>query len=550
MYVGNLDFASDAASVASGLARLLGPALASSARATEVPGWVDRRRADGTPKPRKKRDAGKRNRGFAVLEFPDAALGRDAAAALHGATLDGRALRSSAGVRVRRSDAEDANRADDEDRGAPGEEEAAREARRARREHDRRQKRRRKRRDDAALEATLDELLLAHPARVRTREDEDEDEDGVVARGGGVASSRAAGRSAAPVEMWWDSDEDWRRGWGSLYSRWADEPSAAASASVDWSAVPPSADPARNVRRGGAARGRRKRAQVESFLAILYASAALRSSLRDGDGDADGDADASSRGDGVGITVVDFGCGTGNLLLPLAALHPSVTFVGVDVNPRSIALLLERAKAARLRNVSAETGLIESYRGPAFDVALALHVCGEGTDAAMLQAQARNAAFVVAPCCVGKLKDGGLRSIEALKRDASANVSDAFEDEDGAAARFSVIHPRSAWMRGRVQRPAYLGLAAAADWSGHDGVRAEEADASLARLPRAAKAAVEADRAASAAEAGFGVRLMKMLARDAGLKNDLIVGFPSGKDPMGERKAVRGPNLHSTNSSS
>ena len=248
--------------------------------------------------------------------------------------------------------------------------------------------------------------------------------------------------------MWWDSDEDWRRGWGSLYSRWADEPSAAAAASVDWSAVPPSADPARSVRRGGAARGRRKRAQVESFLAILYASAALRSSLRDGDGDADGDADASSRGDGVGITVVDFGCGTGNLLLPLAALHPSVTFVGVDVNPRSIALLLERAKAARLRNVSAETGLIESYRGPAFDVALALHVCGEGTDAAMMQAQARNAAFVVAPCCVGKLKDGGLRSIEALKRDASANVSDAFEDEDGAAARFSVIHPRSAWMRG------------------------------------------------------------------------------------------------------
>ena len=127
-----------------------------------------------------------------MLEFPDAALGRDAAAALHGATLDGRALRSSAGVRVRRSDAEDANRADDEDRdrGAPGEEEAAREARRARREHDRRQKRRRKRRDDAALEATLDELLLAHPARVRTREDEDEDEDGVVARGGGVGVAR------------------------------------------------------------------------------------------------------------------------------------------------------------------------------------------------------------------------------------------------------------------------------------------------------------------------------------------------------------------------
>ena len=113
--------------------------------------------------------------------------------------------------------------------------------------------------------------------------------------------------------------------------------------------------------------------------------------------------------------MVDFGCGTGNLILPLAAANPSTRFVGLDLNPRSVALLRERARAAGLTNVRAEVGLIEDYEGPC-DVALALHVCGDGTDAVLLQAQARGAAFVVAPCCVGKLKDGGLSSISGMKK--------------------------------------------------------------------------------------------------------------------------------------
>jgi hypothetical protein len=69
--------------------------------------------ADGTPKPirQKPRDAGKRNRGFAVLEFDSAATAREAASALNingeagggddgrggvgGAAIDGRGLHSS-----------------------------------------------------------------------------------------------------------------------------------------------------------------------------------------------------------------------------------------------------------------------------------------------------------------------------------------------------------------------------------------------------------------------------------------------------------------------
>jgi hypothetical protein len=98
-------------------------------------------------------------------------------------------------------------------------------------------------------------------------------------------------------------------------------------------------------------------------------------------------------------------------------------------------------------------------------------------------------------------------------------------------------------MRGRIQRPAYLGLAAAADWSGHQGVdpAAESIAArALGRVPRAAKAAVELDRGAAAAEAGYGVRVMKMAHEGAGLKNDLIVGFPNGADPL--RAFVEGPD--------
>ena len=78
---------------------------------------------------------------------------------------------------------------------------------------------------------------------------------------------------------------------------------------------------------------------------------------------------------GSGKTVVDFGCGSGNLALPLAALMPHVSFVGVDMNARSIEIMRGKAAAAGLDNVTCETARIEEYTG-AYDVAVALHACG------------------------------------------------------------------------------------------------------------------------------------------------------------------------------
>ena len=561
VYVGNFDFFALEETVEAAVRDLLGEALRDRVRSMAVPGWRDKRLEDGTLKPRKKRDQGKRNRGFAVVEFDTPQTGRAAAEALDGVVFETRALRSSAGVRAdvrgaprRRAEPKSETAAE------AGETSEAERARRERRAHNRRQKRRKKARDDAALEEALRNLLRSHPLWEPCAESQtiDEPEDAERAEEPleeplEDASSDRFAENASRVSStnletreWWD-DARWRGGWGALYSRWRDLDFAKALGAVDWENCAPSVDPAGSNTKGGTERGRRKRLQVESFRAILVAARAVVGRRPE-------TANASPP------VVVDFGCGTGNLLLPLAALEPSMRFVGVDVNRRSVELLAERAARAGLTNVDAVCGLAETYDGTC-DVALALHVCGAGTDAVLLQAQARGAAFVVAPCCVGKLKDGGLKSLSAMKKDVldrtgTPSASGGGEDDGIFAgggeevlvrpgkshAPITVIHPRSSWMRGRIQRPQYLGLAAAADWSGHQGVDPlsnSEQSKALGRFPRDAKAAVELDRGAAAAEAGFGGRLMKMAHEGAGLKNDLIVGFPNGADPL--REFVEGP---------
>ena len=96
-----------------------------------------------------------------------------------------------------------------------------------------------------------------------------------------------------------------------------------------------------------AARVARKRAQVASFAAVLRHMLAA-------DG-ADGSSSAAP------LTVVDFGCGSGGLTLPLAALFPACNFVGVDMLAKSVDLLRARAETAGLRNVTGVVGMIERY---------------------------------------------------------------------------------------------------------------------------------------------------------------------------------------------
>ena len=132
-------------------------------------------------------------------------------------------------------------------------------------------------------------------------------------------------------------------------------------------------------------RGDRKRAQVENFhqLAAPIIKALARKHR------------------GV-ITVVDFGSGSGALLLPLAALFPHCAFVAVDTKAKALEILQMRANESGLDNVTTWTGMIQDYQG-ACDLSVSLHGCGAASDYAIEAAIERGSPYLVSPCCLGKI---------------------------------------------------------------------------------------------------------------------------------------------------
>jgi 2-polyprenyl-3-methyl-5-hydroxy-6-metoxy-1,4-benzoquinol methylase len=93
----------------------------------------------------------------------------------------------------------------------------------------------------------------------------------------------------------------------------------------------------------------------------------------------------------AGAVAIDLGCGTGQLTLPLARRGAAVT--GVDVSPKMVQLLEEKARAAHLPSVTAEVRAIEHLSFPAESVDLvvsnyALHHLADRDKAAVVRAAA------------------------------------------------------------------------------------------------------------------------------------------------------------------
>lgn len=170
----------------------------------------------------------------------------------------------------------------------------------------------------------------------------------------------------------------------------------------------------------------RKRAQVESFYAAL-----------------------SLLNPEKGSTVVDFGSGSGNLVLPLAHLMPDLNFVAVDLKAEAMQILQERSQAAGLKNCRVHTGYIEDFK-ESFDFALGLHVCGPASNAVMDSAIESNAAFLLSPCCIGKLRTG-----------AQASVSLGPPGQGQQQRQY----PMSRWMGRRIDSETFELVAQAADRS-------------------------------------------------------------------------------------
>ena len=264
VYVGNFDFFTLEGTIETAVRDALGEALRDRVRSMAVPGWRDKRLADGTLKPRKKRDEGKRNRGFAVLEFDAPETGRAAADALNGVVFEARALRSSAGVRA-------------DVRGAPKAAAARKSAAAA----------------GEAAEAEARAAARTQPAPKATQEGQERRRAGggstepahVAPAVGAVAIDRRRERHERRerrerrrnlvVERFARAvvdDARWRGGWGVLYSAAGAAPSGRGAGVRGLGHVRAVRGPGREQQERGTARGLRKRLQVESFRAVLVAA--------------------------------------------------------------------------------------------------------------------------------------------------------------------------------------------------------------------------------------------------------------------------------------
>lgn len=265
-------------------------------------------------------------------------------------------------------------------------------------------------------------------------------------------------------------------------------PSSQTTRVIDWGSLPDaccvSCEGRERASPKATLRIERKEAQVESFL--LAIQSVLRKDKEEG------------------LRVVEYGCGSGNLLLPLAIQFPQMSFHGVDHKAEAIGLLRARAVEAGLSDrVTASLERIEDHCGT-FDLALILHVCGSGTDAAIRRAREEGAAFVCSPCCIGKIDEGAL--------------------------------PSSQWMKGCLGsesiHQAFRALACAADISSHMEGTLGEKQHNHPHLAALAKFNIELDRMISVSETGKYDTLITQMLRPHLLptKTELLIAVPKNDD--------------------
>ncbi len=254
------------------------------------------------------------------------------------------------------------------------------------------------------------------------------------------------------------------------------------------------------------------------------------------------------------FTVVDFCCGSGWQSLPLAARFPAARFLLVDCKAESLHVARQRSARAGLGNVECVCATIEeALVGVAFDLGLALHACGQASDVCMDLCLRAGAAFVVAPCCVGKVQAGARYTVSRgggghadplpapeYPRSAAARAAMTRAQFDSVAKAADFGHGRDvaagAGQQGRSgggddsTNPAHRRLGRAiALGSGGGGANAErrKQKKSWARERRLCKSLVEWDRATACCEGHrFRVWLTVMEPPSCTPKNDLMLGLP------------------------
>jgi len=276
-------------------------------------------------------------------------------------------------------------------------------------------------------------------------------------------------------------------------------------------------------------RGLRKRQQVENIASVLLEHFAQISSS------------SCSSSEKMNSLVVDFGCGSGNLCLALAAAFPQTTFLLTDRNSQSLELVSKRAGRGGLTNVITKyfsfawdnldcfSSEVMSEHGQLWDLGIGLHCCGAFTDMVLELCRRCDSDCLVAPCCNGKmhqhfmegesagveaqtLEKGDIVLVEQLARVEANILKEEFDlsykktkgkskDHSGLAAGQLVgeeekeclnFYPRSKLFSSLLSRQQYWALSRAADDDNHypakclveyDRARGqEESNAKVSRL--------------------------------------------------------------------
>lgn len=216
---------------------------------------------------------------------------------------------------------------------------------------------------------------------------------------------------------------------------------------------------------------------------------------------------------------LDVCAGCGDLSLPLAHWLGSdsspADFLAVDLEPRALARLSERAKALGQRGkaltLHQDVALLSANLAADCNIVVGLRACGAVADLAIRLAARAGVPFAVSPCCLWKA---------LIPRDSTAVTLSAGRPAD-------LEYPRSIWLSSRLEHPQadYAALAAA------DDSPAARSSASLGGkrtlLYQRARRIIEHDRLMVASEeANYFTRCFRFPDSDNPETTGLLVGAP------------------------
>ena len=353
---------------------------------------------------------------------------------------------------------------------------------------------------------------------------------------------------------------------------------------ITWDTIRPELDPikggkiAENSNHNNNIRGKRKRGQVQAFHFIL--SSILNAYYN---------AKTSQSGSGgvEGVTIIDAGCGAGNLAIALAGLlrfptnnyGMNLNILAVDVNEEALNRLSQRVTQAttssenthpqqfipsqsRITTCCADLAnyeYIQSHIPSHHDViVVSLHACGAASDMAMnLAYQCNNAPFVICPCCTAKsLTRRDVNDI--ISNDENSSVGDT--EEQGkqnqqffinpqasyhrSGATPDILYPRSNWLTtkllssaSRYRDDGYALLAKVADVGLGPQTPTQQRE-----QQRRAKRIIELDRLMSASERqyGYDTRLMRIQDQD---DDPRVYSYGKGEVLLGALKGSLASNV-------